>query len=176
MSLPKSYLRNKERFIITHKSQRSYLQAMIVEGLKWYDEKESSCVILTDVVTTCSQLKATQTKTVQQYIMVHANVHLVRDKQSNIVFRKKKDKDSEGVVAKHTPARITLPVVPYWEHGFNKKNDADTTWSADKRTVTLIKDFKKNEASKIAYELAISKLTAAMDEEYPYPALDLDSV
>ena len=142
VSIP--YQSLKKTFILAHMSQRGLLQQMIEMGLTAYMDSNGDSTLLTDTIRTCEELKASQTSTVQRYIMVHANLVLKRDKEGKLNFRKVKVRE-QGKLVK-VEATVTWPIHTYWEHDVASGDKADTNWSADSYAKKVLAKLKKENA------------------------------
>lgn len=139
-----TYYDLKRLFVLAHMTQRGALQQMIELGLTAYMDSNGDSTLLTDTIRACEELKASQTNTVQKYIMVHANLVLKRDKAGKLNFRKAKVK-IDGKVVKQE-ATVTWPKYTYWEHDVASGDKADTNWSADKYAKQVLSKLKKEGA------------------------------
>jgi len=157
------YFAIKNAFVLHHLSQRVLLQQMIEMGLVKYVESKGDTSLLTDTIRACEQLKASQTNTVQKYIMVHANVLLKRDKELKLNFRKVKVK-VDGKLVKQE-AIVTWPKYTYWEHDVSRGDKADTTWSADKYASQVLSKLRKESAGIIQAKVILGVIQGYITEK-----------
>lgn len=104
-----------ESFTKTAKSQRDQLQQFILFGLVQY-EQHGDTVYLSKVQAACADIKSFPSKTIQAYIMEHANVFLTK----GYIYKKKVNKDGTK-----QPVEVTMPIKVWYEHPLNKNNQAD---------------------------------------------------
>ena len=157
------YAKYKAIFLVAHVSQRAALQHMIEIGLLRYLDSKGDSTLLTDTIRLCEELKASQTNTVQKYIMVHANVVLKRDKELKLNFRKAKVKEDGKVVKQE--AIVTWPKYTYWEHDVSRGDKADTTWSADKYASQVLSKLRKESAGIIQAKVILGVIQGYITEK-----------
>lgn len=103
-------------FLRSQKSQRDNLQSLIVYGLEKY-QAVSDTSQLTAIVQGLNLVKTVPAKTIKEYIKIHANVKLVKDKAGNLVFKK----EAKGA---DVPAQVKMPEVTWYDWQGNNANQA----------------------------------------------------
>lgn len=126
---------------------RDELQSFIMFGLIHYGE-HCDTQYLTNTIVAVSNIKSIPAKTIQQYIMAHANVYLAKDKTTGQpVFKKR---NGEKV------SEITMPDLPWYDHEVNNKNKVDFNLARYEKAV-IAKLIKEG----VEVEKFISDLTMA---------------
>ena len=106
----------------SQKSQRDNLQELIVAALEHYrDHGDTGYLSL--LVQRAVNVKSVPTRTVTEYIKVHANVRYVKLKDGNYGFQK---------ATKDQPVEVEMPTVVWyeWEGGEHNKPKTDYDWEA----------------------------------------------
>jgi len=94
-------------------TQRAELQALIMFGLLHYSKVADTCY-LSKVMQVVSSVRSVPAKTIQKYIMAHANVYLVKEKGTGVpIFKKRKGEKDQ---------LVTVPDVEWWNHEVNHEN------------------------------------------------------
>ena len=98
-------------FVSSSKNQRQTLQDLIEYGLESY-KGHADTSALSKVVNALVGVRTIPSKTIKEYIQDHANVRLVKVKDSSLYVFKKDGKE----------VKVTTPEVVWWEHESNKAN------------------------------------------------------
>ena len=147
----KNFNSRLKTFTSHSKSLRASAQSLIMFGLIHYG-KTGDTVYLTKVQKAVGEVKTIPSKTIQKYIVAHANVYLTKIK--GIPTYKKR----VGAIE----SEIELPSVEWWNHSVNVENQA--VFDIEKYEKAVIKKLEKEEIDLMKFAsdlLTIAKKNAA---------------
>ena len=118
----KQFKNKLDGFIKSQRTQRDNLQELIVAGLEHYrDHGDTGYLSL--LIQRSVGVKSVPTKTITEYIKVHANVRYVKLKDGAYGFQK---------ATKDQPVEVEIPAVVWyeWKGGEHNKPKTDYDWEA----------------------------------------------